>query len=127
MQGRGTTMREDQIVSILDELNGSSADIKASAVISTDGLMIASLLPQGLDEDRLGAMNAAILTLGERSAHELGCGDLEQVMVKGKTGYILMTHSGQDAVLSVLANPSAKLGLIFLDAKRAAERVAAIL
>ena len=120
-------MREDQIVSILDELNGSSADIKASAVISTDGLMIASLLPQGLDEDRLGAMNAAIRTLGERSAHELGCGDLEQVMVKGKTGYILMTHSGQDAVLSVLANPSAKLGLIFLDAKRAAERVAAIL
>ena len=127
MQERGTTMREDQIVSILDELNGSSADIKASAVISTDGLMIASLLPPGLDEDRLGAMNAAILTLGERSAHELGCGDLEQVMVKGKTGYILMTHSGQDAVLSVLANPSAKLGLIFLDAKRAAERVASIL
>lgn len=120
-------MREEMIRSILSDLNGSSADIQASAVISTDGLMIASLLPANMDEDRVGAMNAAMLTLGDRSATELGCGSLEQVMVKGKDGYILMTHAGQDAVLSVLARPSAKLGLIFLDARRAAEGIAKLL
>jgi uncharacterized protein len=120
-------MREEMIRSILSDLNGSSADISASAVISTDGLMIASLLPASMDEDRVGAMNAAMLTLGDRSAAELGCGALEQVMVKGKDGYILMTHAGEDAVLSVLARPSAKLGLIFLDARRAAEGIAKLL
>ncbi len=120
-------MREEMIRSILSDLNGSSADIWASAVISTDGLVISSLLPAHLDEDRVGAMNAAMLTLGERSASELGCGELEQVMVKGKEGYVLMTHAGRDAVLSVLARPGAKLGLIFLDVRRAAETLAKLL
>lgn len=120
-------MREEMIISILNDLNGSSGDIEASAVISTDGLMIASVLPAGLDEDRVGAMNAAMLTLGDRSAEELSRGELEQVMVKGREGYILMTHAGAEAVLSVLAKASAKLGLIFLDAKRAAESIAKLL
>ncbi len=120
-------MREEMLLTILNDLNGSSGDIEASAVISTDGLMIASVLPAGMDEDRVGAMNAAMLTLGDRSAQELGRGELEQVMVKGKEGYILMTHAGEDAVLSVLAKANAKLGLIFLDARRAAESITKVL
>jgi len=117
-------MRDEALVAILKDLNGASSDIEASAVISTDGLMIASQLPAAMDEDRVGAMNAAMLTLGDRSAQELGRGELEQVMVKGSGGYILMTHAGPDAVLSVLASSTAKLGLIFLDAKRAAAAIA---
>ncbi|MCB9371817.1 MAG: roadblock/LC7 domain-containing protein [Microthrixaceae bacterium] len=120
-------MREDLLTSILAELNGTSADIEACAVLSTDGLMIASLLPQGLDPDRVGAMGAAMLSLGDRTAAELSRGDLEQVMIKGDRGYVLMTHAGADAVLSVLATPQAKLGLIFLDAKRAADQISTLL
>ncbi|GLS05757.1 hypothetical protein GCM10007860_29140 [Chitiniphilus shinanonensis] len=116
-------MRQEAFTSVLDELNGSSADIEASAVISTDGLMMASLLPVGLDEDRVGAMSAAMLSLGGRIAKELSRGDLEQVLVKGEAGYVLMTSAGQDAVLSVIAKPQARLGLILLDVKRAAEAI----
>lgn len=92
-------MRSEMFSSILKDLNGTSADIEASAVISTDGLMIASLLPADMDEDRVGAMSAAILSLGERSAVELARGDLEQVLIKGDNGYILMTHASDEAVL----------------------------
>lgn len=120
-------MREEMIVNILNELTGSSGDVEAAALISTDGLMIASVLPASLDEDRVGAMNAAMLTLGDRSAQELGRGSLEQVMVKGDNGYVLMTYAGPDAVLSVLAKASAKLGLVFLDAKRAAASLSKVL
>ncbi len=120
-------MREEMISSILSDLNGTSADIEASAVISTDGLMIAALLPSGMDEDRVGAMSAAMLSLGDRTAQELARGNLEQVMIKGNQGYVLMTHSGEDAVLSVLAKPNARLGLIFLDVKRAAESITKLL
>lgn len=120
-------MREEMLRAVLSDLNGSSADILGSAVVSTDGLMIASMLPANLDEDRVGAMNAAMLVLGDRSSSELGCGALEQVMVKGKDGYILMIHAGEDAVLSVVTRASAKLGLIFLDARRAAESIAKLL
>jgi hypothetical protein len=112
------------LTSILTELNGASADIEASGIISTDGLMIASVLPAGMDEDRVGAMSAAMLSLGDRTAQELARGELEQVLIKGGNGYVLMTHAGNEAVLTVLAKPNAKLGLIFLDVKRAASNVA---
>ncbi len=120
-------MRQEMLGSILSELNGSSVDIEASAVISTDGLLISSVLPHDMDEDRVGAMSAAMISLGDRTAQELSRGELEQVLVKGKTGYILMTYAGQDAVITVLAKPKAKLGLIFLDVKRAAENISKVL
>lgn len=120
-------MREDVLASVLNELNGSSADIEASAVISTDGLMMASMLPAGLDSDRVGAMSAAILMLGDRTARELARGQLEQVLVKGDDGYVVLTHAGQQAVVTVLAKPDAKLGLVFLDVKRAAASIAKVI
>ena len=116
-------MRADMLTSVLTELNGTSADIEASGIISTDGLMIASVLPAGMDEDRVGAMSAAMLSLGDRTAQELARGTLEQVLIKGARGYVLMSYAGSESVLTVLARPNAKLGLIFLDVKRAAESV----
>jgi len=120
-------MRAEMLNSILSDLNGSSADIEASAVLSTDGLMMDSLLPAGMDEDRVGAMSAAILSLGDRTSEELSRGKLEQVLIKGDNGYIIMTHAGKEAVITVMAKQEAKLGLIFLDVKRAAESIAKIL
>ena len=120
-------MRDDVLNTVLVDLNGASADIEACAVLSTDGLMIASQLPQGLDPDRVGAMGAAMLSLGDRTAAELSRGQLNQVMIDGGNGYVLMSHAGEDAVLAVLATKQAKLGLIFLDVKRAAEKIAQVL
>jgi hypothetical protein len=121
------TMRADILSSILSELNGSTADIEASAVLSTDGLIMASLLPAGMDEDRVGAMSAAMLSLGDRTSNELARGDLEQVLVKGARGYVLMAHAGAEAVLTVLCKPNARLGLIFLDVRRAAESISKVI
>lgn len=120
-------MRADMMNSILSDLNGASADIDASAVISTDGLIMASQLSSGMDEDRVGAMSAAMLSLGERTSAELARGELEQVLVKGSNGYVVMTHAGQDAVVTVVTKKNAKLGLIFLDVNRAAENIAKLL
>jgi predicted regulator of Ras-like GTPase activity (Roadblock/LC7/MglB family) len=120
-------MRADMLNSILTDLNGTSADIEASGVISTDGLMMAAQLPAGMDEDRVGAMSAAMLSLGDRTAQELARGGLEQVLIKGQKGYVLMTHAGNEAVVTVLAKPNAKLGLIFLDVKRAAENISSLI
>jgi len=120
-------MRAEMLNTILRDLNGTSTEIEACAVISTDGLVIDSLLPAGMDEDRVGAMSAAILSLGERTARELARGELEQVLVKGDQGYILMTHANDDSVLTVVAKPNARLGLIFLDVRRAAEAIGKVL
>jgi hypothetical protein len=116
-----TKNRSQLMVDCLRELQASSQDIEASAVVSVDGLSIASALPQGVEEDRVSAMSAAMLSLGERIATELGRGSLEQVYIKGTKGYVVLMAIGQDAVLTALAREQAKLGLIFLDMRRAAE------
>ena len=119
-----TQTRMQQIVDRLRELQASSSDIEASAVVSVDGLTIASALPQTVEEDRVSAMSAAMLSLGERIAGELGRGNLDQVYVKGEHGYVVLMSIGEEAVLTALAHEQAKLGLIFLDMRRAASDIA---
>ena len=116
-----TRTRSQLMVDRLRELQASSPDTEASAVVSVDGLIIASALPQGVEEDRVSAMSAAMLSLGERIATELGRGTLEQVYIKGQKGYVVLESVGQEAVLTVLAREHAKLGLILLDMRRTAE------
>ena len=116
-----TKNRTQMMVERLRELQASSTDIEASAIVSVDGLTIASALPQGVEEDRVSAMSAAMLSLGERIAGELGRGGLEQVYIKGEKGYVVLMSVGEDAVLTTLAREQAKLGLILLDMRRATE------
>lgn len=113
--------RTEQMVARLKDLQISTPDVEASALVSVDGLIIASALPPDVEEDRVSAMSAAMLSLGERIAGELGRGVLDQVYVRGANGYVILSAVGEEAVLTVLARKDAKLGLVFLDMRRAAE------
>jgi predicted regulator of Ras-like GTPase activity (Roadblock/LC7/MglB family) len=112
--------RTEQLIARLRDLRLSTPDIEASAVVSVDGLTIASDLPADVEEDRVSAMSAAMLSLGERIAGELGRGSLDQVYIRGDHGFVILMSVGEDAVLTALARKGAKLGLVFLDMRRAA-------
>ncbi|NPA58271.1 MAG: hypothetical protein GXN94_03135 [Aquificae bacterium] len=99
------------------------AGAEGAVLVSPDGLAIASVLPEGIDEDRVAAMGAAILSLGERVTTELNKGSLEQLYVKGSKGYMIFSGIGDLAVLGVLAPPNAKLGLLLMEIKRAAKQI----
>jgi len=119
--------RTELIVQRLKDLQASTPDIEASALVSVDGLIIASALPRDVEEDRVSAMSAAMLSLGERIASELGRGALDQVYVHGSNGYVILMSVGEEAVLTVLARENAKLGLVFLDMRRAAQDLARLM
>ena len=119
--------RTERLVRRLQEMQMSMADVEATAIVSVDGLTMASSLPAGVEEDRVAAMSAAMLSLGERIASELGRGILDEVYVKGEDGYVVLRAVGEEAVLTVLARQQAKLGLLFLDMRRASADLAAIL
>ncbi len=110
----------EAMVDRLHDLQGRTPDVEASAVVSVDGLTIAAALPSTVEEDRVSAMSAAMLSLGERIAGELGRGSLDEVYIHGDDGYVLLTSIGNGAVLTVLARKQAKLGLVFLEMRRAA-------
>lgn len=119
--------KTEALNSILGSLSATSGDIEACAVVSTDGLMMASNFPAGMDEERLGAMAAALLAMGERASMELNRGSLQQVFVRGQHGIVVMMAAGSDGVLTALCSQSAKLGLIFLDMQRAALELSKII
>ncbi len=119
--------RGETLESVLNELQGSIPEIQACAIVSVEGLPIVSALPTNVNEAKVAAMTAAMLTLGEKAAIELGKGDLEQVNIKGDDGWLLVIQAGMNACLTVSTTANAKLGLVFLDMKRAAAKVATMI
>ena len=113
--------RAEEMVKRLREMQNATPEIEASAVVSVDGLTIASALPSNVEEDRVSAMSAAMLSLGERIATELNRGMLDEVYIHGDDGYVILSAIGTEAVLTALAREKAKLGLVFLEMRRAAE------
>ena len=118
-----TRSRTERMGDELRNLQINSSDIEASAVVSVDGLIMASALPSGIEEDRVSAMSAAMLSLGDRIASELGRGYLDQVYIRGESGFVILMSIGEEAVLTVLARKEGRLGLIFLDMRRAVEEL----
>lgn len=125
-QARQAT-REERLAAALNALMEDSQEIQAAALVSLDGFTMASALPEGMHEDRVGAMSAAILGLGERAAAELGRGALSQVFIEGEGGYVMLIAAGGRAVLTCLADIDAKLGLVLYDMRAAADSIAEIL
>jgi predicted regulator of Ras-like GTPase activity (Roadblock/LC7/MglB family) len=119
--------RASALRAVLRELNASSPDIEASSCISSDGYNIASVLGEGVDPDRFGAMCASLLALARRAAQEIQRGDLKLVLVEGEQGVMLLVQAGPDAILAVAAKPSKNLGMIFLEARKVAQKLQGVL
>jgi predicted regulator of Ras-like GTPase activity (Roadblock/LC7/MglB family) len=115
--------RAEQLSAALDELLEVSVGIEAAAVVSADGLPLASALPPDIQEDGLAAMSAALLSLGERAATSLGKGELAQVLVKGERGHLMLMAAGVDHVLVAVTRRNAKLGLVLFEMGGAAARI----
>lgn len=105
----------------MEEMKRAAPDIEAAAVVSLDGLIMASALPEGFSEDRVSAMSAAMLSLGEQISKEMARGPLEQLYTKGTEGYVVLMAVGSEAVLTTLIKPEAKLGILLLELRRTAD------
>jgi predicted regulator of Ras-like GTPase activity (Roadblock/LC7/MglB family) len=119
--------KADLLAAALDEFLAVSPDVEAAAIVSADGLPMASALPPDVEEDRLAAMSAALLTLGERAADGLGKGALAQVFVEGANGYVVLMQAGADAVLVAVTSKSTKVGLVLFEMRKAAATIGRVM
>ena len=104
---------------ILQNFVSTTSDVQGAAMVTPDGLPLASSLPGGMDDERVSAMSAAMLSLGERIGKELVRGEIDRIYVEGDEGFSILTSCGQDAVFLVLAGTEAKQGVLMLEIKRA--------
>ncbi|MGB0389313.1 MAG: roadblock/LC7 domain-containing protein [Ardenticatenaceae bacterium] len=119
--------RSEALNETLEDILDNSFDITGALVVSRDGLVMASRLPGGLDDGRVGAVSAGVLSLGVRSITQLGRGDFKQILAQGTRGNVIVTSAGSKAAFVALTNPSANLGMAFFEANEAAERIGRIL
>jgi hypothetical protein len=108
-------------------LQANLPEVEAAAVISVDGLIMASALPRSVSEDRISAMSAAMLSLGQQINEEMGLGSLEQLYTRGSNGYVVLLAVGKLAVLTTLVKPEAKMGVLFLELRKAADDLTRLL
>jgi predicted regulator of Ras-like GTPase activity (Roadblock/LC7/MglB family) len=104
---------------IVQDFVARTSDVQGAAVVTPDGLPLASSLPGTMDEERVSAMSAAMLSLGERIGAELLGGTTDRIYVEGDEGFTVLTNCGEDAVFLVLAGKTAKQGMLMLEIKRA--------
>ncbi|MDQ6649774.1 MAG: roadblock/LC7 domain-containing protein [Actinomycetota bacterium] len=119
--------RSDRLDRVISDLLRQTPELEAAAVVSFDGLPMAAALPASMDEDRVAAMSAALLSLGERATQSLGRGDLSQVYIEGETGTVFLISADNEAVLVAVAAAGAKVGMMLFEVRRAAAAVADVL
>jgi uncharacterized protein len=119
--------RAGRLDRILRDLLHQTPGVEAAAVVSFDGLPMASALPAGMDEDRVAAMSAALLSLAERAAQGLGRGDLSQVYIEGEHGTVFLVSAQDEGVLVAVTSAGAKVGMMLYEVKLAANRVGEVL
>ena len=102
------TVLSETLLDILSGLNSTSKDIQASAIISSEGLIMAAQIDKNLNEDRVAAMTIAISAQANRVVREIRLGRLQQVLIKGQKGYAIIISAGEQAVLTVMLNKNAQ-------------------
>jgi uncharacterized protein len=121
------TSRANRLDRAIADLLAQAPEVEAAAVVSFDGLPMASALPATMDEDRVAAMSAALLSLGERAAEGLGRGSLSQVYIEGEHGTVFLVSADDEAVLVAVASKGAKVGMMLYEVRRVAAVIAGVL
>lgn len=112
--------------SLLRSLQATSDSVRSCALVTYDGITVASVLSPGVDADRFGAMCASLLALSSRAAKEVERGVLRQIILDGEQGPMLLTLAGSVGVLAVAADPINNLGKLILDTRATAQSLAAL-
>ncbi|MBC7194659.1 MAG: roadblock/LC7 domain-containing protein [Caldisericia bacterium] len=90
--------------------------VESIIVVSKDGLPISSTLTTE-EEEKLAALSASLIMLGERAIEDFNKGEFEEILAKGKNGYIIINNLSQGMAVIGILNNDAKLGLIRLEFK----------
>ena len=90
-------------------------------------MILATALPEGVDRDLVAAMSASVLNVSSRVLEELNRGVIENVIVRGDKGVVMVISVTSEVVLAAIAKKDANLGLMLVEMRRAAEKIKGIL
>jgi predicted regulator of Ras-like GTPase activity (Roadblock/LC7/MglB family) len=118
---------DQQLTEALTGLRRASPHITGSAVVTADGFVVASELPDENYEKKVTVMAMAMLSMGQEATDDLGSSDVERVLVESRDSYIVMVNAGAGAILAAVASKGMPLGLLFMAMKETAARISSLL
>jgi hypothetical protein len=118
---------ESALNTLLARFQAMSPGIVGSAIVNSDGFIVAAQLPQHIDELRIAGIGAAMVAIGEQISEELQHGGLERTFIDSQEGYIVATSLGPELALLAIAQREVKPGLIFLYIARLTEEIQKVL
>lgn len=116
----------EMLEKILKNINNIGG-VEASAVASRDGLLICSTIPKKQHAETFVAMSATMIGAAETATTELGKGIPDRIIVESKHGKIIGTGAGAKALLLVMTQPDAGLGLVLIEMAKASEQIKKVL
>ncbi len=120
-------MNAEKIQQSLEALKHRSSTIEGVALVSSEGFIMASVLPDAVGEERVAGLSASFLGLAERCTAELGKGKSVQLFIQADNGFIVMLNMGNGTNLCALASKEGKPGMILFDMKKTAEEIRPLL
>ena len=118
---------DQRLTETLRGLRQASPYVVGAAVVTADGFVVASDLPDEQFEKKVTVMAMAMLTMGQEATDELGSRDVERVLIESRDNYMVMVNAGPSAVLAAVSSKEAVLGLLFVAVRQAAARVSGLL
>jgi predicted regulator of Ras-like GTPase activity (Roadblock/LC7/MglB family) len=112
----------EELNSVLAELNQFCPDIQLSMVSTQDGLTM-SALGAVIESDQVGAMCTELMTVCNKAAKELERGELELMVIRCSSGCLFLMPAGQQAVLAIMTIQNINLGMLIIEAQRAAVEI----
>jgi predicted regulator of Ras-like GTPase activity (Roadblock/LC7/MglB family) len=119
--------KEKELVELLMGLT-NYADLDAIAVISKQGVKLAYFATEDsdVDPDLMAAMSAALLSTGEMAAGNLELNELYEVIVRGKDGFVVLSHAGEFLLMGS-AKDLTSMGLAVTQMRKYAREVGELL
>ncbi|MGQ9465016.1 MAG: tetratricopeptide repeat protein [bacterium] len=100
--------------------------VKGAFILSRDGLLIQSYYPQRTDLDETCALIAGIFNDADNAFKFLKAGGLEKFIIEKSDETICVITAGE-SLLSIITEPEAKPGLVFVYARKIIEEIRKIL
>ncbi|MEV0589019.1 roadblock/LC7 domain-containing protein [Nonomuraea sp. NPDC050310] len=116
---------QEEVLKEMILLRERTPDVTGSIACTVDGMTIACE-PEWDGAEQTAALSSALLALSRRMTTLVGKGALEETLVSGSAGYAAFYAAGPTIVLAVVADPGANLGLLRLEGRKAAAKLAAI-
>ncbi|MFI7706457.1 roadblock/LC7 domain-containing protein [Nonomuraea sp. NPDC049480] len=115
-------MAQNPILTELRSLREQVTGVMESAVATVDGLLVVADT-DGARPEVLSALSAATLGLGKRTGTEVGMGELREVVIRCRGGYIVVYAVGRMGLLAVLADEGLDVTRLHVESRSTVERL----